>query len=65
MLYSSMLGLHDHRKVLLLAFEPSTTLVEATRSCGVELYSYVWTKTDEGIEVDLPDGFLATCGGGR
>ncbi|MNR94500.1 hypothetical protein D3C72_255850 [compost metagenome] len=65
MLYSSMLGLQDHRKVLLLAFEPSATLVEATRSCGVELYSYAWTKTDEGIEVDLPDGFLAICGGGR
>ena len=62
MLYSRMLGLEDHRKVLLLAFEPSAALVEATTSCGVELYSYVWVRKGEGIQVDLTGVFLAACG---
>lgn len=62
MVYSKMLGLEDHRKVLLLAFKPSAALVEAAEACGIDLYSYSWVKVGEGVEVDLSADFLAACG---
>lgn len=62
MVYSKMLGLEGHRKVLLLAFKPSAALVEAAEACGIDLYSYSWVKVGEGVEVELSADFLAACG---
>ena len=61
-LYSEILKLRDHRRILLLPALPSAELRAATEACGLQLHSYEITKSASGVSVTFSDGFLGDCG---
>lgn len=62
MLYAEMLELRQHRKVLLLAFEPAPALIEATRVLNIEVHGYGRSDGVEKPTIDFSEAFLMACG---
>lgn len=62
MLYSQMLGLHGHRKLLLLGFEPSTTLMAAAAAFDIGVFRYTLEGPTEAPSIAFDEDFLRICG---
>lgn len=58
MLYSEMLDLKTHRRVLLLPAAPSQTLVDAASKCGIVIHRYGYEATESGVSVEFPDELI-------
>lgn len=61
-LYSRMLDLSDHRRILLLPEKPSTTLVSAVEAEGLMISTYKAAKNGKAVDVEFSDAFLSQCG---
>lgn len=62
MLYTEMLGLKKHRRVLLLPAPPSQTLIDAARNCGIVVHQYEYRETAQGVSVEFPDALMDLFG---
>lgn len=61
-LYSRMLGLSDHRRILLLPRKPSATLVKAVEAEGLMISTYDASIDGKAARVDFSEAFLSECG---
>ena len=61
-LYSRMLGLSDHRRILLLPRKPSATLVTAVEAEGLMISTYDASIDGKAARVDFSEAFLSECG---
>lgn len=61
-LYSRMLDLSDHRRILLLPGKPSATLVSAVEAEGLMISTYKATKSGKGLDVEFSEELLSQCG---
>lgn len=61
-LYSRMLDLSDHRRVLLLPRKPSETLVSAVEAEGLMISTYKAAKNGTAVDVEFSEAFLSQCG---
>ncbi|WP_029723276.1 hypothetical protein [Sinorhizobium medicae] len=61
-LYSRMLDLSDHRRILLLPGKPSATLVSAVEAEGLMISTYKATKNGKAVDVEFSEAFLSQCG---
>lgn len=61
-LYSRMLDLSNHRRVLLLPGKPSATLVSAVEAEGLMIWTYKATKNGKAVDVEFSKAFLSECG---
>lgn len=61
-LYSRMLDLSDHRRILLLPGKPSETLVSAVEAEGLIVSTYDASMDGKRVRVDFSDAFLSECG---
>ncbi|WP_234837451.1 hypothetical protein [Sinorhizobium meliloti] len=61
-LYSRMLDLSDHRRILLLPSKPSATLLSAVEAEGLMISTYDVTMDGKAARVDFSDAFLSECG---
>lgn len=61
-LYSRMLDLTDHRRILLLPGKPSATLVSAVEAEGLMISTYKATMNGQAAEVKFSKEFLSQCG---
>lgn len=64
MLYPEMLGLKEHRRVLLLPATPSLTLVDAARKCGIAVHSYDFREDGDTVTVEFAADFMKLFGSG-
>lgn len=61
-LYSRMLDLSDHRRILLLPGKPSATLVSAVEAEGLMISTYKATKSGKGLDVEFSEALFSQCG---
>ncbi|NKL94417.1 hypothetical protein [Rhizobium leguminosarum] len=61
-LYSRMLDLSDHRRVLLLPGKPSATLVSAVEAEGLMISTYKAAMNGKAVHVEFSQAFLSQCG---
>lgn len=61
--YPALLSdLDDHSKIILLPGEPTADLVDALKTCGVELHSYVLKRGRRRASAVFSAAFLRRCG---
>lgn len=63
LLYSRMLNLANHRRILLLPGRPSNALAAAAEAEGLMIHTYGLTADGSTIQVMFSEPFLATCRG--
>lgn len=61
-LYSRMLDLSDHRRVLLLPGKPSAALVSAVEAEGLMISTYKVAMNGRSAHVEFSEAFLSLCG---
>ncbi|EJL51640.1 hypothetical protein PMI09_04430 [Rhizobium sp. CF122] len=60
-LYSRMLDLSDHRRILLLPRKPSETLQSAVEAEGMMIFTYDISANAKKTRIDFSEAFLSIC----